>query len=380
MRAAWTALPRQLELPTRSLSDLDIVEEFNGPQIVFGNLDGERVFGVAADEDDTVERWVFAPVSRLEEGALKAGVASPREALRKDSARIVDFDRNRTGLRVIPLNGELLTDQELPTADARLEPRVTEPQTTSGDLHFVLDRIGGAPFGLPLKAVAEFLSNLQRYADAVIAYVDSNLSRVHGRLSDDVIAKSAFALQTATAGSLALDIAPANQELARRVVAHLRQAADAGERGDKLAALAETGGARALLRYEDLLATLQRHQLQVLAHGGTHSAFVSWTSARRFSSAMPDIVQRELEPIVVRGYFRDFGREKGEFVFVDVETEEILQGTIGESVLSENVPVTVHESSRYIVVMERQLVTTRDEKTLRRNVLVRFLDGVVAPA
>jgi hypothetical protein len=379
MRAAWRALQNQLELPTRSLSDLseiDIVEEFNGPQIVFGNLDGERVFGVAADEDESVERWGFAPVSHLEEGALKAGVASLREALRKDSARIVDFARNRAGLRVIPLNGELLSDDELPTADARLELMGAEPQACGNEIRFVLDRIGGVASGLPLKAVAEFLSNLQRYADAVIAYVDSSLSRVHGRLTDEIIAKSAFALQTATAGSLALDIAPANQDLATRVVEHLQQAADAGDRGDKLAALAESGGARALLRYEDLLATLQRHQLQVLAQGGSHSAFLSWTSARRFSSAMPDIVQRELEPIVVRGYFRDFGREKGEFVFVDVETEEVLQGTIGESVLTENVPVTVHESSRYIVVMERQLVTTRDEKTLRRHILMRFLEGV----
>jgi hypothetical protein len=379
MRASWTALPTQLELPTRSvddLSDLDIVDEFNGPQIVFGNLDGERVFGVAADEDDAVERWVFAPVSPLEERALKEGVASLREALRKDSARIVDFLKGHGGLRVIPVSGELLSDNELPTAEARLEVTPSVSPVATGELSFVLDRIGGVSAGLPLKAVAEFLNNLQRYADAVVAFVDSSLSRVHGRLTDDILAKAAFSLQAATAGSLALGVAPADHGLAQRVVAHLRQAVDAADRGDRLATLAEKGGARALLRYEDLLATLQRHQLQLLARGGTDLAFVSWTSAGRFSRAMPEVVQREVEPLVVRGFFRDFGREKAEFVFVDIETDEVLQGSIATSVLDENVPVTVHESARYIVLMERQLVTTRDDKTLRRHVLVRFLDGV----
>lgn len=89
--------------------------------------------------------------------------------------------------------------------------------------------------------------------------------------------------------------------------------------------------------------------------------------------------QCEVEPLVVRGFFRDFGREKAEFAFVDIETDEVLHGTIANSVLDENVPVIVHESARYIVLMERQLVTTRDDKTLRRHVLVRFLDGVSPP-
>jgi|GEM_PF-3646748 len=357
------------------LAELDIVEEFNGPQIVFATLDGDRLFGVAADEDESAERWVFAPVSKLEERALRAGIASPREALRKDSALIIDILRGRAGLRVVPVNGEELSDEELPTADARLDPYPSGQTVPVGRLRFVLDRIGGVKDGLPIAAVSDFLRDVQRYSNAVVAFVHSNLSREHGRFSDEIVAEATFSLHTAEAGSLSLDIAATNPQLSLAVIDHLRQATDAGESSQRLASIAVQTGARALRRYEDLLVTLERHELQFLAQSVSGSAFVSWTSASRFSAAMPEAVHRDVEPIVVRGFFRDFGRDRGEFVFIDAETEDVLEGAIGKSVLDENAPITVHETTRYIVMMDRQMVTTRGGKTVRRHVLSRIVEG-----
>ncbi len=378
MRSSWRVLPKQLPLYDRGRSELtavEVVEEFNGPQIVFGDLIGERCLGVAADEEETFERWLFAPVSRVEEQALRSGVATLREALWKASARVVDFSRDGAQMRVIPIDGELLDAEELPEAGIRLEPALVSSPIEGEKLEFTVDRLGGIASGVSLTAAAALLQNLQRYADAVIAFAESGVAAVGGRLSDEVTAKSALTLQTALQGSLILEITSADWPLAQQVVTHLRQAADAGDSQSALEALADQGGVRALLRYEDLLATLQRHQLQLLARGGACSAFLSWTSAERFSGAMPDIVQRELEPIVVRGYFLDFGREKGEFVFVDVETEDLIQGAIDASVISEDAPITVHASQRYIVEIDRKLVTTRDKRTLKRHVLKRVLSG-----
>lgn len=132
MRASWSAMPAQRDILLRSATDLKdvvVVEEYNGPQIVFATLDEQRLFGVASDEDERVERWVFAPVSRTEEAALRAGVASLREALRKSDARIIDFARDGSGFQVTPIAGDQLTEDELPAADARLsaDPEPVHP-------------------------------------------------------------------------------------------------------------------------------------------------------------------------------------------------------------------------------------------------------------
>jgi len=115
----------QLDLQPRSIDALDhleVVDEYNGPQIVFAVFEGQRVFGIAADEDEHAERWVFAPVSEVERRALRAGVASLREALRKETAYVVDFLRHHKGMYINPIDGRSLVDAVLPDEDARLDP------------------------------------------------------------------------------------------------------------------------------------------------------------------------------------------------------------------------------------------------------------------
>jgi hypothetical protein len=84
-------------------------------------------------------------------------------------------------------------------------------------------------------------------------------------------------------------------------------------------------------------------------------------------------IAKESPTLALFGYFRDFGREKKDFVFVDTEHDQVLEGAISNPVIEENQPITVHEDSRYVIVMERQMVTTRDGKTLRRHVLFKIL-------
>lgn len=155
MRSPWPQLPTehaQLVLQPQSidaLHPLEVVDEYNGPQIVFAMLEGQRVLGVAADEDAQVERWIFAPVSEVERRALRAGVASLREALRKDKAYVVDFLRHSKGMYLYPIDGRSLGDAVLPDEDARLDPVETLDAPVDDHLRFALDRVGGVPQGVP---------------------------------------------------------------------------------------------------------------------------------------------------------------------------------------------------------------------------------------
>jgi hypothetical protein len=372
-------MPPQGELLRREiseLSDVDIVDEYNGPQIVFATLDAERLFGVAADEDQTSERWVFAPVGAMEERALRAGVASPREALRKDNAQVFDFRRDGSGFQVCLIDGERLSDDELPTAKARLEAEnlLIAPKTDT--IQLTLDREVGTPRGLPLDAVADVLRDFQRYANAVGAFMDEGLVRLHGRLSDELLGKTALGLQTASAGSLALQPIPSDAALSHEIIVRLAETIAAGDDSEGLALLLPRSGPRALRRYEDLLLTLERHQLQLLAQNGGVSTFVGWRSAGRFSRAMPASVKEQAEPMIARGYFSGFARDKKEFAFVDTERDAILTGAIGPAVLAANAPAIVHESTRYLIELEQTLVTTRDAKKLQRYVLSRIIETV----
>lgn len=119
----WNVLPDLINYPIQEsscLKDLDIIIEYDGPKIVFGNLNNKRVFGIAVDEDNEIERWVFVTVNCLEEKALKLGTILLREALRKDSVLVIDFFHDKNKLRIVPINGMILTEGMLPSPKARL--------------------------------------------------------------------------------------------------------------------------------------------------------------------------------------------------------------------------------------------------------------------
>jgi len=230
------------------------------------------------------------------------------------------------------------------------------------------------PQGVALHAVSDFLRDLQRYVNAAAAYVVDNLSREHSRFTNELLAKASLRLRSATAGSLALEMEPSNPQVVGPVMGLLRETIEAADDATRLTGLAARMGPRALRRYEDMLSTLARHGMQLLAEGAGGAAFVDGQCAERVYGAMPAEVQREVEPLVLHGYFRDFGRQKQEFVFVDPADGQTLDGAISPTLLEKNLPVTVHEDNTYIVVVERQVVTTRDGKTLRRHLLSEVLD------
>lgn len=378
MRAAWSAMPAQREMLLQrgvsELEDVAIVEEYNGPQIVFATLDEQRLFGVASDEDERVERWVFAPVSRTEEAALRAGVASLREALRKSGARIIDFARGGSGFHVTPIAGDQLTEDELPAADARLSAEQPLDILEEDELRFTLDGLNGLGAGLSFDATADVLRGVQRYANATGAFLTSHAPQMHGRFPDEILNKARLSFQSALPGSLVLNVLPNDRELWGQIFTQLSDTVAAEDDRDRLAILNKQSGPRALLRYQDLLVTLERHQLQLLAQKGHTATFLSFSSAGRFSRALPDAVQRKVEPIVCRGYFSAYNRDKPEFTLVDSEKDIAYTGTIHPDELSKNKPVTVGEDVFYVVELAQQAVTKLGGTTQHRYELSRIIE------
>lgn len=113
----------------RELTEYDSVIWYDGPLAVFTTLDGQRLFGVWADEEDKdegpcMQRWLFVAVSEEDEARLRSGEMLMVEPLRREAVLVADIDWYKAPalMRMAPVDGRMLPEDVLPTDTARLVP------------------------------------------------------------------------------------------------------------------------------------------------------------------------------------------------------------------------------------------------------------------
>lgn len=123
-QACWDQLGLQFGEPCE-LPEYDSVIWYDGPLAVFTTLDGQRFFGVWADEDDDgIGRWLFVAVSEEDEARLRSGEMLMVEPFRRESVLVADVDWYKAPalMRMAEVDGRMLPEDVLPTDTARLVP------------------------------------------------------------------------------------------------------------------------------------------------------------------------------------------------------------------------------------------------------------------
>lgn len=301
--------------------------------------------GLAADEDASVSRWIFAPLSALELRALALGGVATRDVFLKATVHVVDFDVNGEPQAFWRCSGESLSDDSLPIRGARLpkacqvELSAYAPQNSDKEIQFLQAKSSD---GVLFRAISDVLSTFQRLWNALAQGLDTAVPRE----------RSALALAAATMGSLVLRIEAVDEGVFQAVAGRFEQLAAADDDPDALASVLSKFGPRVQARYQELLVDIQKHELEMLYRSDRGAALLSANIASKVLVSLHPSMSSEPKLIAAVGYFAAYDIANATFDFVDEERERRFQGKVQPTVVNAFDRVVVGPGSKYAVVID----------------------------
>lgn len=378
MMGLWD-LPKQGELAsTLSLEPGMILVEYNGPQIVLADSASGKYLGVAADEDETAIRWIYAPVTSVELRALAGGAVTTRDVIVKPKVYVVDTDHSDNVTGVWECDAATLDDGNLPDRGALLPkaardvllasvPAITGPA-------ICLEQTAAPSKGVFFRALSDVLSSFQRLWNAIAQAVSAAGPKERGRWTAELSGRATLSLAAAEAGSLVMRVEPTDRYLFDLASKPFQDLVLAGSDPQALATALTRLGARVQARYEELLGDVEKHGLQLLTYRDGGVAFLSPQTAGRIRSALPQGILGEPKSRPAVGYFTAFDIEGAKFEFFDDAAEVVYRGSVHEDVLAENNAVAVGPGVAHAVFIE---VTTH--MTASRHVSETYVLRAIAP-
>lgn len=378
MIGAWH-LPHQTVLPsTLAFAPYMVLVEYNGPQVVLADSPSGKLLGVAADEDEEVVRWIYAPVTGVELRALAAGATTARDVLIKSHVYVIDTDHEERPVRAWRCDAAALDDGNLPDAGAPLPKASREALRASlpaiAGPAICLEQAGAPSKGVFFRALSDVLSSYQRLWNAIAQATSPAGPKERGRWTAELSTRAMLSLAAAEPGSLVLRLAPADSHLFDSTSTPFQELVAAGDDGQALAALLNRLGARVQARYEELLADVEKHGLLLLACRGESVAFLAPRAAGRIRSALPQGTYGEPRTRPAVGYFIALDISDARFEFFDEADEVVYRGDVHEDVLAENSAVAVGPGVSHAVFIE---VTTH--MSAIRQVSETYVLRAIAP-
>lgn len=349
MKLSWD-LPAQGLVP-RVYEIERVLIEYDGPQVVTLNGPDGLYLGVASDEDTSSIRWIYAPISHTEFKALTEGASSILDSLLKPEVAIVDVGQDGRAMHEWTADSMKLDRAALPKRGALLpktaRTEYAAPAPEKPELR--LDAVHARKVGF--KVLSDVLSSYQRLWTS-IAQARSPRVMNRGRWKQDLSERAELALVGAGAGSLVLNIEPADPAIYVEIAQTFEGLTKAGDDTSALASQLSQLGQRVKSRYAELLEKLGKYDLQLLSRRNGGSAFLAAHSAPRILAAMPQEVAGEPKELIASGYFVAFNTRNQTFEFYDVGEEESYNGTVHPEVLARNQAILVGQGSSYNIKIE----------------------------
>lgn len=374
MRPTWTQL--QPILAPSEWKDLEVLLEFNGPQAVLVERDGQAYLSIASDESAGRTRWLRAPISAMERDALMNGFASLRDCIAKPDILVVDTDEAGAVAMEATVALDRLSEADLPGVDSTL-PQV-ETHFAPERRYIALEGPSVVGHAIGLRPVAELIDNLQRLWNALGQSILGEATS-RGVVPAPIVRRSELLLAGLGNGSVVLELIPADAELfadISRKYVELVQADEDAARSDRI-----LGEPKSRIRatYADFLDTIFRHQLRVLARWNQVGALLTPIKAVRVRTALAKSVTHSDEEIIeIKGYFNSFNLREGKFEFVATRDGGMYQGTVAKALIESLDSVTVGGADDYLATIAVRMHYSADGRA--RPGITRLDDFVRLPA
>ncbi len=361
MIGEWSSLPAQSRLGSGALDVEAVLAEYNGPQILLIRRDGHSMLGIAADEEQGVVRWIFAPVTSVERRALALGALPTREVfITGQPVTVLDVTEDLCVAREwTGIDGSTL-GENLPDAGALLPEhaqrflREAFPSPEVAELSLATLESGEpAARGVGFRLLGEVLSVVQRFANA---FAQATLQEPgdRGRQTADVIRRASLSFESAAPGSLQIGVSPEDRALFQRILGYLREAIEASSDG-ALASVADRNGPRVRARLQELLDLVRRNRVQLLARDGASSFFLNSGMAERIAGSLTPRVIEATHTRPAFGSFVAYDSGALTFEFLSDSDDVVYKGTVARGVAERNAAIAVGPGATYIVI----ITTTR---------------------
>jgi hypothetical protein len=357
-----------------------VLFEYNGPQIVLCEHGRAKRLGLFAGEDGKPgpDVWLFAEVSHLELEALARGRLPMRSAFtRKDSLRLLEFDKSNRPTRAWTIGHESVlagilpvTGAPLPTSSREQLMKLLKLKTDVGRRI----RFAGAPVrenAIELAALARLTQSVQ----SILTTIGQSLG-LGARLTDDGLPATALLADATSLGSFAIHVRAANSDVFERVVRQYERLVNlAFEDDDQLAKEVPPGSplGKSLRSY---LKVLQELQAETMLDGPETHVYVGFNGANRARAALKvkstpkqAAALEEVSPqIALRGYFHEFGIEAATFSFFDIDDDKTTSGKVSPLLMKRISERALQEASVGHLTRYRAVIEQRGDS----NVLLDF--------
>lgn len=198
MMGLWD-LPKQGELAsTLPLKPGMVLVEYNGPQIVIADSSSGKYLGVAADEDETAVRWIYAPITSVELRALAGGAATTKDVIVKPKVYVVDTDHSENVINVWTCDATTLDDGNLPDRGALLPKAAREALLATvpaiAGPAICLEQVATPSKGVFFRALSDVLSSFQRLWNAIAQAVSTGGPKERGRWTAELSGRATLSL------------------------------------------------------------------------------------------------------------------------------------------------------------------------------------------
>jgi len=364
MRETWN-------LPAHTLPSLplfrveDVLVEYQGPQIVTAVVQGRDAsepyplyLGVASDDvdDGALVRWILAPITPTELEALIRGAVTLRDLMLKPQVYVLDLEVQHDWMprRGWLCDGNQLENDHLPARGALLatatrrefmKDRMMLPE--SPELR--IDGAGVGVMAVGFRELSDVLDVFQRLWNAFAESMSPGGPKASGRPRAELADKAALRLAGAGTGSLVLQLSPADMAMYQEVAERFETLVRASDDPIALADALDRLGPRVQGRYLALLATLARHDLQILARRPGGAAFLSAGMSSRVLQERQQGQQTESSQMDALGCFIAFDIDHDSFTFYDELRDETYSGAVHPEAPRS---ATVGEEARYVVALD----------------------------
>jgi hypothetical protein len=365
MKHAWE-LPKQESMTTlvSNRKVREVLIEYEGPQLEVLEEGSSQFLALAVDSDDEAVRWVQSPASQLEVQALKLGAVSVRSAILKPRILLADYSYDDRPLHVWEITKSSIPPDALPERSALLPGSNFHPPVTligtAQPAFFSLGTPdehsqGAVSFG----RLSAIMSTLQALWNAIAPMYGAE--------------RAQLSAESAERGSFKLRLHLQDPNLFSRIASTYRDLIEATYDSERLTEVLDKAAPGVKFAYEDFLETLDFNEVEVLAQWHEGAAYVDYETAQETRPAVRGLIE-QASPVLketasLRGLLVGYTRKAPRFEFYNLDTSEIIRGTITRE-LQRNLPfdqeIVLGRSRVYSVRVE---ITRRGEEPPKYKLL-----------
>jgi len=377
MNLDWPALQRQVD-PLHAWNLREIILDFSGPQIVVWNTGESDFLSVASDDESSTVRWIGVPVSTHELRSLRLGGVALLDLLTQPEVTVFDVDSNGLVSAYQPIPFTDIPADGLPEAGALLPDEIVQGycdnEALEGDLFSVIIDGPGRGTERSVRILADVLGPFQKLLDAIGQFLEAEATS-RGRVQKEVANRTSLQLEAVAVGSAVLTISSADPELHHRVLRSLQDLAISSGRDDLLSEVLGQFGPRVRSRFGDLIASVSRHQVNVVAASRQKSVLFSRHSSDRVRRSLSISESGLGDEIELVGRFVAFDTRSGRFDFFSDDDDESYKGDVSPDLLNVTDKVIVGSAARYLVRLRlksiRPLGATQTTEYILKSIILQ---------